>query len=416
MDGKLPSYACGIVMVISAACGAPSGSLTGPMDPQGAPDAGVDAGPVDTGVDAGPIDAGTPPDLAAICGAVPVTFDDWEDCYKKRRCDFEVGCIPENAYRDVQECLDSGDAVEGGRLSAERRVRKRAVTEGRASINVDAFTRCLTETSGAHCNTTQFYVPCAIRFLGTIGDGAACDADVECASPGAECVSSCSDACCTGTCQPKVKEGLPCSSSSPCEPGLQCHRVCIAGDINTPCASDRDCDPNAWCDVQARLCKADFAPGAACTNPLQCGGQTSCVGLSVSSTNPGHCLRISRVGDTCDAFCYGNLFCDGAFCRALPGPGQACPLVSCAGVDTVCSNDVCVARSAAGVSCGAQTCLPGLFCTSKLNDPSPTCAARRTEGEPCADPSHCESYLCSGNSVQPGVCLAWSDTCSLAGN
>jgi hypothetical protein len=434
----MPRRACTLVMVIAAACGAPpsrnglQGSAgPGGDDDQGGPsdagdagdarDAGSESGPDDARPDAGrPADAGVPSELADICGAVPVSFDDWERCYRKRHCEFTVGCVPQNPFHDLQECLDSDDAVEGGRLSAELRERRRAVEQGRASIDVAAFTRCLVETSEAHCNTAQFDPSCATRFTGTIDDFAACFTDVECASPGAACVASCSDACCLGTCQPRFKLGEQCTERHSCEPGLQCHRTCRAGDIGSRCGGaggggDRDCDPGAWCDVTAGICKATFAPGAACTNPLQCGGETSCVGASVSG-GTGHCLRISQVGDTCDQFCYGNLFCDGSTCQALPELEESCAAtVSCAGVDAVCSNAVCAPRSAVGVACGAQTCMPGLFCTSELGDPRPTCSARRVEGQPCAAPGHCQSFLCSGNNVQPGICLAWSDTCPVSG-
>src|SRR5262245_51530748 len=51
----------------------------GPSDgapPDGAPPDGAPP-------DAAPIDAGGTDPLVAICGAVPVTFDDWEDCYQR---------------------------------------------------------------------------------------------------------------------------------------------------------------------------------------------------------------------------------------------------------------------------------------------------------------------------------------------
>src|SRR5687768_9314464 len=93
------------------------------------------------------IDSGLPPDaplmapidapvanLVALCGAQPATPEDWERCYQKRKCEWEVGCVPATAFRDVQECLELGDAVEGGRLAAERRERLRAVAQGRASV------------------------------------------------------------------------------------------------------------------------------------------------------------------------------------------------------------------------------------------------------------------------------------------
>ncbi|HET7502513.1 MAG TPA: Dickkopf N-terminal cysteine-rich domain-containing protein [Kofleriaceae bacterium] len=426
-------WRAGVFVVVVAACGSPAPSGNGPLGPSGsgddhggpldAGDPGGNPGPVDARPDAGrpggdagdagdPGDAGVPPELAEICGAVPVTPGDWERCYQHRRCEFTVGCIPENPYRSVQECLDAGDAVELGRLAAELRERERAVAQGRAAIDVAAFARCLIETSGARCNTAQLEPSCATRFLGTVGDGDACFTDIECASPGATCVASCSDACCLGTCQPRFREGETCTDRHSCEPGLQCHRTCLPGDIGSPCTGDRDCDPGAWCDVKAGTCKAAFAAGSACTNLLQCSGNTSCVGLSASNQTPGHCLRISEIGDSCDAFCYGNLFCDGQTCQPLPDLDETCSsLVPCGGVDTTCSNGTCVLRSGVGAACAEQTCMPGLFCTSELGDPRPTCSARRAEGQPCAAPGHCESFLCAGNSVQPGICLAWSDTC-----
>jgi hypothetical protein len=270
-------------------------------------------------------------------------------------------------------------------------------------------------------------VGCALRFTGTLGDRQTCNADVECRSPGARCTPACTDACCTGTCEPKFKQGQPChddENGNSCEPGLLCHRTCLAGDINTPCSGDRDCDTNAWCHVlaagQPGTCEADFAPGAECTNPLQCGGETSCIGLSIVTTNPGHCLRISHPGDHCDSFCYGNLYCDGSgTCRTLPALGQTCPgFITCADVDTFCdASSHCALRGDAGAACDARPCLPGLFCTSELNDPMPTCARPRPEGDTCASPGHCESYLCSGNKDRQGICLtAWSDSCPLFEN
>jgi hypothetical protein len=364
-------------------------------------------------------------ELAAACGgAVPVTFDDWENCYKRRRCQFEVGCIPQNAYRDVQDCLDHGDAVEGGRLSAELRARRQAVLAGRASINLDAFRHCVVEIGAARCNTTQSNVSCALRFRGTRGDDASCDTDAECVSPGARCAPACTDACCAGTCQPKFKVGQPCrddENGNSCEPGLQCDHTCRAGDVGTVCSADRDCDTNAWCHLvhagQPGACEADFVPGAECTNAVQCGGETSCVDISIVLTNPGHCLRISHPGDHCDFFCYGNLFCDASgTCRSLPQRGQSCGLVSCGGVDTFCdANSMCVLRANLGDACDARPCLPGLFCTSELNDPTPTCERPRPDGANCALPGHCESYLCSGNKDRQGVCLTtWSDSCPLS--
>jgi hypothetical protein len=342
-----------------------------------------------------------------------VTLDDWERCYRKRWCEWRVGCLPMNSYLDVQECIDRSDDVEGVWLGAALREHKRAIEQGRASIDIAAFTRCLLDTSGALCNTASRSVACAKRFIGTISDGGDCYTDIECASPGATCESSCTDACCLGTCQPKLKLGDPCDLDFSCEPGLVCNQTCLSGDIGTPCRDFFDCDSNAWCN--AGVCAADLAPGSACTSRSQCGGDTTCTGLSIIDSQPGQCLSISKPGDPCDLICYGNLYCDASgTCRDLPKLGDSCSgFTPCRGVDTVCSsNGQCVLRGDVGATCSvSQPCQPGLFCTSELNDPNPKCAARQAEGLPCTDPSHCESFLCSGNIVKPGVCLAWSDTC-----
>jgi hypothetical protein len=413
-----------IAIVMSAmACSArrPAGpSLTGPMDGGALDDAGV---PGDTGPGTGPadgaVDAATDPtDLAMICGGTaPITLDDWENCYQKRKCEWEVGCVTLDTFRDVPDCVASADAVSGGKLAAARRARKRAIEQGRASINVDAFTRCLIRTDATHCNTALYDPACLTRFTGTIADGKSCYTSIDCASPDAACNTDCADACCLGSCERKLREGESCLLFDSCEPGLRCTGTrCVSGDAGTPCArgSVNQCDFGTFCDRQTLRCTPTLAPDATCTSLLQCGGDHTCVGLSITSSDPGRCLRISRPGDRCDDFCFGNLYCDGASrtCRELPTLGQSCSvLIPCTGANTICNSGLCALRDDINVSCAGQTCLPGLFCTSELGDPAPVCAARRAAGAPCASPAHCQSYLCSGDQNQPGMCLPWSNTC-----
>lgn len=379
--------------------------------------------PVAPGVDADSLIPTVPPDapppvrdeeLVAACGELPVTLADWEDCYAKRTCEWEVGCVIQNAYRDVAECHARRDAVVGGRLSAERRERERAVEDGRAAVDPQQFARCLIATSGDRCNTALTEPACLTRYTGTIADGGACLTAVDCASPDATCESDCDDACCLGTCRPKAELGAACTEFDSCEPGLRCHRTCLAGDVGSACLNNRGCDSNAWCDPAAGVCKADFPEGAACTSILQCGGTASCVGLSITSSEPGRCQRVSRAGDECDGICYGNLICAGTTCRKLPVLGEPCAGIgACGGVDAMCNGQQCVRRSEAGATCGAQTCLPGLFCTSELGAPQPACAARGEVGDACADPAHCDSYLCSGSPGAIGACLPWEDACPI---
>src|SRR5262245_3845746 len=112
-----------IAMLAAAACGASPPATDGPP-----PDVPTDAPP--------DVPDRLPINLIQLCGAQPVTLDDWERCYQKRKCEWEVGCVPANTYRDVKECVDLADAVALGRLAAERRERQRSVEAGRASVNV----------------------------------------------------------------------------------------------------------------------------------------------------------------------------------------------------------------------------------------------------------------------------------------
>jgi hypothetical protein len=346
-----------------------------------------------------------------------VTLDDWEDCYERRKCQWRVGCVSLTPFRDVADCVASADAVEGGRLTFERRERERAVEQGRAAINVEAFTQCLLRTSATRCNTALFDPACLTRFAGTIPDGQSCYTSIDCRSPDAVCASSCPDACCAGTCQRKFREGESCLLFASCEPGLRCNgRICVSGDLDTPCSSVNDCDFDAYCDMQARRCRPRLPLGAECTSVLQCGGDATCVGLSIVSSDPGQCLRNAQPGDPCDDLCKGNLYCGSRMCRSLPRLGESCSLsIPCAGANAMCKNGTCALRSDIGVSCNGQTCLPGLFCTSELGAPSPACAAPRAVGAPCASPRHCESFLCSGDSNNPGVCLPYRNTCPARG-
>lgn len=403
--------------------------LTGPAgDDAGTDGSGTDGSGGDGttgGSDGGTDGPGDPTDLATACGGTaPVTLDDWENCYQKRKCEWEVGCVSLNEFRDVADCIASGDAAQGGQLAEERRARKRAVEQGRASINVAAFTQCLLRTSATRCDTALYDPACLTRFTGTIADNQGCYTSIDCASPDAVCQTNCPDACCLGTCQRKFREGETCDEFASCEPGLRCALIagggfkCVNGNLGTPCQSGgvNQCDFGTFCDSTTLKCTSTLAPGAACTRLVQCGGNDLCVGLSISTSNPGHCSRISQPGDRCDGvgFCFGNLYCDGGSntCHSMPVLGQSCSAsIPCAGANTICNNGRCVLRSDVGVSCNGDTCLPGLFCTSELGDANGVCAARRPDGGACAAPSHCQSFLCSGNASTPGTCLAWKTTC-----
>jgi len=420
---RVACYLAIAVAVAAGACGAePGPKLGGPTGDDGGTDGSGSDGP-GSGSDGGTDGPGDPTDLATACGGTaPVTLDDWENCYQRRKCEWEVGCVSLDEFRDVADCIASGDAAQGGQLTEERRARKRAVAQGRASLNVAAFTQCpAADRRGAlRHGAVRPGVPDPVH-TGTIADNQGCYTSLDCASPDAVCQTDCADACCLGTCHRKFREGEACDEFASCEPGLRCGLGsngfrCVNGNPGTSCETNGvfQCDFGTFCDPTTLKCTPTLAPGAECLRLPQCGGDYLCVGLSITASNPGHCLRISQPGDRCDGvgFCYGNLYCASNTCHSMPVLDQSCSAsIPCAGANTICNSGRCVLRSNIGVSCSGDTCLPGLFCTSELGDANGVCAARRPDGGACAAPTHCQSFLCSGDASTPGMCLPWKMTC-----
>jgi hypothetical protein len=445
------------LLVAQMGCASPAASTVdgGSSDQDAeAADAGEDATPPEDGASADAADDGgscvedTPPaqedpDLEQLCGSVPSTLEDWEQCYLKRHCEWQMACFDRVIYHDLAECMTSAEAVSPS-LAFERRERERAVAQGKATINEEAFARCLHELGPSPCipSAPQFRHACRLRLQGTVEDGGSCFAHVECASPGAGCVreEGCDGACCEGVCESALPEGAEGCRRFPtgdptqdCAPGLQCVSgaprcddgvwCCVAGtDVGAPCGNDRDCRTGTWCDRECGVCRAPLPEDAECTDLRQCGGQTECVGISFGHSDPGECIRVDEVGADCDLQCRGPLYCgdllsptDERSCLPLPELGETCPfgVTQCRGVTNTCSGGECVPRTPDGEPCGSGLpgCMPGSFCTSALDAADPECEAAQDEGAPCTQARHCASFLCSGNADAPGECLPWLEAC-----
>lgn len=285
-----------LTLMAQLGCGAsgPSPVDGGPHEDAATTDAGVDAnapddaGNPDVGADAGSCDPITPPepdepDLEALCGSAPTTLEEWEQCYLRRLCEWRMACFDRVVYRDLSECMDTAEAA-SPRLTLERRQRERAVAQGKATIDEEAFAQCLHELGPSPCIplAPQFRASCRLRLQGAVQDGGACFADVECASPGAGCVQDddCAGACCEGVCEPALPEGAEdcrriISGDPPqtCQPGLQCVSgtprcddgvwCCVADTgVGAPCRNRLDCRVGTWCDPECGVCRAPLPEGA----------------------------------------------------------------------------------------------------------------------------------------------------------
>jgi hypothetical protein len=426
------------VVVLAGCDGAPAASSGSPPGDAHPPDGDRGDAGDDTGTDARdatPSDGQPHPglaDLVQLCGAIPVDFEAWETCYRRRLCEWALNCDPLGRFSTVQECIQLIDAESRGAVAAQIAERRRAVSMGRASIDTWAFAQCLRETDPTKCKTAKYHVDCAERFAGTIEDGGSCYSDVECKSAGfpepvfgrytgAWCERDCVDACCVGRCRRAAQEGDSCADGRWCEADLRCSidGRCLSGDAGTHCRHNNDCDRGLWCEQPAPLqpgrCAAQLAIGEVCQSHFQCPGDWLCIAPMAGAK--ARCARTDAPGAFCNGDCYGKMYCElsgvTGHCRELRKLNETCDNVArCDSVTTVCSQGICVARVAEGRACATETCMPGLFCSSELGslapgDPAPTCLVPQPAGARCTKEHQCASFICGPQ----GLCLPDSDTC-----
>lgn len=168
---------------------------------------------------------------------------------------------------------------------------------------------------------------------GTLGDGAACTADLQCAS--LHCEGALQATC--GTCAPRLPIGAPCARD--CGAGLRCVMTPVPGAHSGPSACQ-----DAW-----------PAPAAPCVCPA---GQR----------------------------------CTSTGCAPLPGPGQACSSGSDCVDGFYCDRGTCAPKKALGDACTLGIACPsGAYCTPDGSAQPRVCAQTKPDGASCT-----ESYACAG--------------------
>jgi outer membrane protein OmpA-like peptidoglycan-associated protein len=271
------------------------------------------------------------------------------------------------------------------------------------------------------CDSTGACLPVTGAPLGArpacTADGSACGGACDgvhptvCGYPQSDV--SCREASCTGG---VATLGASCDGSGrcpapqtqPCAPNLCGPTACASG-----CTLDADCTSGFWCS--AGVCTALLADGATCSGSNQCAN--------------GHCVD----GVCCDTGCTGqceacNLGVDTGTCSPVVGaPVNGRP--QCASDGSACggacdgSSRVACAFPDAGVTCRGASCVGGVAtlgasCDGSGSCPSPqqqTCAPNVCGASACA--SGCTSDLgcVAGYWCAAGVCapaLANGATCS----
>jgi hypothetical protein len=111
--------ACAALLIAQMGCGSPAPSaIDGGSSDQDAEaaDAGEDAtvpedgASADAAADGGACEVTPPaqgePDLEQLCGSVPSTLEEWEQCYLKRLCEWQMACFDRVVYHDLAECME----------------------------------------------------------------------------------------------------------------------------------------------------------------------------------------------------------------------------------------------------------------------------------------------------------------------
>jgi hypothetical protein len=276
--------------------------------------------------------------------------------------------------------------------------------------------------------------------------GETCQVNGRCGG-GTATVCTALDQCHTaGTCDPKsgICTNPNASDGITCETGNRCtadtcdgQGACVQGpDVVTPtCPAPTQCQVSVGCNPATGECdhvvnrNSGFSCGAgpSCVDGTQhaqdaCDGSGACVpgadtgcGLFVCGT--------TSCRTTCgtDIDCVGAAHCDDGVCLGDRANGAVCDEASdcqsgfCNSVSAFCCSQNCAAGAdctGAGFTCGVppcgtvgQACCAGEVCAGAAHCDGGNCVANLANGQPCDEPSDCQSGICNATS---GICCGQS--------
>ncbi len=304
--------------------------------------------------------------VLAACTSSSVPLDKYDDELLQARCQRFVRC---GLFVDDDSCQAYFRVVPDPD-------RKPAIDAGKLKYDGDAAKRCNDAIAAQTCDGESRdgrRAPdvCAKVFVGQVGDGDACQDDLECAS--ARCnrnLASCEHgACCAGTCASSTKAG-----------------------VGEQCANNGDCTDDEFCAMDM-TCHALGKSGDTCFNDVQCDFGLACAGTGF----PKSCVTAAATGSACpDARCADiGAACPSGTCVAagLPGANTACTADSDCSIYALCDtagSHVCVAYPTLGMACDPRGCAGDAFCDSMTMKCTTPLAAQA----PCTGDFDCESEVC----------------------
>jgi hypothetical protein len=302
----------------------------------------------------------------AACKSPSIALGDLDTEALRSRCERYVRC---GLFTDQDSC-------EGFFRIVVDVDRQPSINAGLVHYDGEAAESCYSALAGLTCDGTSraARVPpadCSKIFVGTIGDGDACENDLECKSgrchlDAAACGSS---SCCSGTCGSSTlaKAGDACIDSTDCVADTYCGTddVCHAlGQSGAPCYIDAECEYSLRCSgtAPATTCEPAGTLGNACPS--------------------GQCAEI---GSACNA----SGMCVAA---GLPGQNAGCTSDSECSMFALCAMNICVAYPTLGMPCDTHGCASDAYCNVMANPA--VCTALLDDLMPCSFDADCASDYC----------------------
>lgn len=261
------------------------------------------------------------------------------------------------------------------------------LARGHAALNTEAALKCL----DAMRSCGLFEGACELALVGSLGEGAGCVADGECASGRCEGARGACGQCTAELAQPAAL-GQQCRSHVDCAQGNADMVQCLSDRAGGAplCTAIREvanggacaapgtiCETGSYCDHD-QTCRPNLAAGAACSTD-RCEKGALCT--KVGDAHKCIPLRLRHAGESCTH----DFVVSEESTLDVCDPSQ----------DLRCNSEklICVklSRGAARESCqGDRTCAEGLFCDSG------SCQQPRATGESCIAAPQCGSRRCQG--------------------
>ena len=198
------------------------------------------------------------------CAASSLTVDEFFVCFSRAACSLIDDCFGSSTTHldcDHLPLFLFNDLTQ----VAARRMLDDSVARGRAQWNPTAAASCVARITGT-CELMKsggdLLAECG-AIVGNVNDGAACQADFECATAGARCESpSGGQACGSKVCRKPAATGQSCANGGFCGPADYCVSkrdtatnmdisLCESGAAGRPCDGGNDCDPGLFIALKA---------------------------------------------------------------------------------------------------------------------------------------------------------------------